>query len=192
MNPKVTTFLRETKEWREETKQLRRIALDCQLTEELKWGKPCYMFQENNVLIIQGFKAYCALMFCKGALLKDAQGILVKPGENTQGARQARFTTAREIVEQEPMLRAYIQEAIAAEKAGLEVAYKKPSDFKLPDELEKRLAANPALKAAFTALTPGRQRAYNLYISGAKQSATREARIDKCVPQILKGKGLND
>jgi uncharacterized protein YdeI (YjbR/CyaY-like superfamily) len=191
MNPKVDTFLSENPEWREETKKLRAIALRCGLTEELKWGKPCYSFQESNVVILQGFKGSCALLFCKGALLKDPKGLLEKPGENTQAARRIRFTDVREIVKLEPTLKAYILEAIAAEKAGLEVEFKK-SPEPVPKELQEKLDESPALKAAFSALTPGRQRAYILYFSSAKQSQTRSARVEKCRRQILEGKGLND
>ena len=191
MNPKVDTFLRETPEWREETKKLRAIALHCGLTEELKWGKPCYSFQGSNVVILQGFKESCALLFCKGALLKDPKGLLEKPGENTQAARRIRFTDVREIVRLESTLKAYILEAVAAEKAGLEVVFKK-SPEPVPQELQDKLDESTALKAAFGALTPGRQRAYILYFSAAKQSQTRSARVEKCRPQILQGKGLND
>lgn len=192
MNPKVDAFLSREKRWRKESEKMRAISLGCDLTEELKWGKPCYSFQESNVVIIQGFKEYCALMFCKGALLKDAKGILIKPGENTQAARQARFTNVREIVKLESILKAYIDEAIEAEKAGLEVNYKRTSEFTITEELKSKLDEMPALKTAFEALTPGRQRAYLLYFSAAKQSKTRESRVEKCMPQILKGKGLND
>ena len=191
MNPKVDAYLRDEPKWREETKQLRAIALGCGLTEELKWGKPCYMVGGSNVLIIQGFKDYCALLFTQGALLKDPRGILHRIGEHTQAARQLRFTTVQEIVAQKPTIKAYIAEAIAAEKAGLKVEYKK-SPESMPEELKRKLAETPALKQAFASLTPGRQRAYILYFSAAKQSSTREARIEKCRPQILLGKGLND
>jgi uncharacterized protein YdeI (YjbR/CyaY-like superfamily) len=191
MNPKVDTYLRQTEEWRVETKKLRMIILGCGLTEELKWGKPCYMFRESNVVIIQGFKEYCALMFCKGALLKDPSRILKRPGEHSQAARQIRFTNVREIVKMEPILKAYLHEAIEAEKAGLKVMYKKTPE-PIPEELQNKLDGVPALKTAFGALTPGRQRAYVLYFSAAKQSKTREARIEKCMRQILDGKGLND
>jgi uncharacterized protein YdeI (YjbR/CyaY-like superfamily) len=191
MNPKVDIFLKQNPKWREETKMLRRIALGCGLTEELKWAKPCYTFQESNVVVIQGFKEYCALLFCKGALLKDKKGILVKPGENTQGSRQIRFTSSKEIGEMESVVKAYITEAVVAEKAGLQVVYKKNPE-PVPEELKKKFEANPALKTAFFALTPGRQRAYILIISAAKQSATRVARIEKYTRQILSGKGLND
>jgi uncharacterized protein YdeI (YjbR/CyaY-like superfamily) len=187
----VDAFLSEARQWREETEQLRRIILGCGLTEELKWGKPCYTFQESNVVIIQGFKEYCALMFCQGALLKDPRGMLKKPGENTQAARQIRFTHAREIVGMEPVLKAYIHEAIAAEKAGLKVNFKKNPE-PVPKELQNRLDETPALKTAFAALTPGRQRAYILYFSAPKQSKTRDSRIEKYRQQILRGKGLND
>ena len=192
MNPKVDKYLRKASEWQEEFKKLRMIVLDCQLTEELKWGKPCYTFQNSNIVLIHGFKEYCALLFFKGALLKDAKGILVQQTENVQAARQIRFTNVREIVKMESTLKAYIKEAIEVEKAGLEVNYKKTSEFKIPEEFQNKLDETPALKTAFDALTPGRQRGYLLHFSGAKQSQTREARIEKCMPQILDGKGLND
>jgi uncharacterized protein YdeI (YjbR/CyaY-like superfamily) len=187
----VDAFISKAENWQEETKKLRRIILGCGLAEELKWGKPCYTFQNSNVLIIQGFKEYCALMFCQGALLKDPKGVLKKPGENTQAARQIRFTHVREIVGMEPLLKAYIHEAVEAEKAGLKVNFKKNPE-PIPEELQNRLDEIPALKTAFAALTPGRQRAYILYFSAAKQSKTRAARVEKCRPQILKGKGLTD
>ena len=192
MNPKVDVYLRNAKKWRKEMEKLRRILLGCQLTEELKWGKPCYMFQTSNVVVILPLKEYCALLFCKGALLKDAHGILVKAGENTQAARQIRFTHLREIVERETILKAYIHQAIEVEKGGLKVNYKKITEFKIPEELQKKLDEIPALKTAFKALTPGRQRGYLLYFSAAKQSKTRESRVEKCRQQILNGKGLND
>jgi uncharacterized protein YdeI (YjbR/CyaY-like superfamily) len=191
-NPKVDAYLHKAKKWREETAKLRTIILGCGLTEELKWDKPCYTFQESNIVIVQGFKECCALLFCKGALLKDPKGILKKPGENTQAARRIEFTDIREIVGMQTILKAYIHEAIAVEKAGLEVIYKKPSEFIIPQEVQKKLDAIPALKTAFAALTPGRQRGYLLYFSAAKQSQTRTSRVEKCMPQILKGKGLND
>ena len=191
MNPKVDVYLSKTKQWQAEIAKLRTIILDGQLTEELKWGKPCYMFQDSNLLIIQGFKEYCALMFCKGALLKDPNRLLVKPGENTQAGRQIRFTNLQGIVELEPVLKAYIHEAIEAEKAGLKVDFKKNPE-PVPEELQNKFEEIPALKTAFEALTPGRQRAYILYFSAPKQSKTRESRIEKCMPQILNGKGLND
>jgi uncharacterized protein YdeI (YjbR/CyaY-like superfamily) len=188
-NPKVDGYLRKAKKWQEEMKKLRRIILDCQLTEELKWGKPCYTFQNSNILIIQGFKEFCALLFCKGALLNDPNGILKQFG--WQAARRIPFTNVREIVEMEPILKAYIQEAIEAEKAGLKVNYKKNPE-PIPKELQNKLDEIPALKTAFDALTPGRQRGYILYFSAAKQSKTRESRVEKCMQQILNGKGLND
>jgi uncharacterized protein YdeI (YjbR/CyaY-like superfamily) len=190
--PKVDAFLSQAKKWQKEFKKLRRVILDCQLTEEFKWGKPCYTFQKSNIVLIHGFKEYCALLFFKGALLKDANGILIQQTENVQAARQIRFTNVREIVEIEPILKAYVREAIELEKAGLEVSYKKTSEFKIPEEFQNRLDEIPALKTAFDALTAGRQRAYILYFSAAKQSKTREARVEKCMVQILNGKGLND
>jgi uncharacterized protein YdeI (YjbR/CyaY-like superfamily) len=192
MNPKVDQFLKEEERWREEFKKLRGIILSCGLTEELKWGKPCYSLKERNIVLIHGFKEYCAILFMKGALLKDAEGILVQQTENVQAARQIRFTNVREIVEMESILKAYIKEAIKVEKAGLEVTYKKTSEFDMPEEFQKKLRDMPALKTAFEALTPGRQRGYLLYFSAAKQSQTRESRIEKCVDQILDGKGLTD
>ena len=192
MNPKVDGFLRKAKKWREEFQKLRMVCLERGLTEGLKWGKPCYTFQNSNIVLIHGFKDYCALLFFKGALLKDAKGILVQQTENVQAARQIRFTNVREIVEMEPVLKTYIKEAIEVEKAGLEVNYKKTSEFVIPEEVQNRLDESPALKTAFAALTPGRQRGYILYFSAAKQSKTREARVEKCVQQILNGKGLND
>jgi len=189
MNPKVDEYLRKTRKWQEEMKKLRRISLDCGLTEELKWGKPCYTFQTSNIVIIQGFKEFCALLFCKGALLKDPNGILKKFG--WQAARRIPFSNVGEIVEMEPILKVYIHEAIEAEKAGLKVNYKKNPE-PIPEELQNKLDEIPALKTAFDALTPGRQRGYILYFSGAKQSKTRASRVKKCMPQILKGKGLND
>jgi uncharacterized protein YdeI (YjbR/CyaY-like superfamily) len=192
MNPKVDVFLRKAKKWQEESEKLRKIILDCGLTEELKWGKPCYTFQDSNIVIIQGFKEYCALMFFKGALLKDVKGILVKPGQRTQAGRQIRFTHVHEIDEMEPTLKAYIDEAIEVEKAGLKVSFKKTSDFKIPEEFQRKLDEIPALKTAFDALTPGRQRAYILYFSTAKQSETREKRVEKYMQKILNGKGLNE
>jgi uncharacterized protein YdeI (YjbR/CyaY-like superfamily) len=191
-NPKVDAFLRKAKKWREEFERLRAIALDCPLTEELKWGQPCYTFQKKNIVVIHGFKEYCALLFFKGALLKDADGILVQQTKNVQAARQIRFTDVREIVQMKPILKAYLHEAIEAEKAGLKVKLKKTAEFTIAEEFQYKLDANPALKAAFAALTPGRQRGYLLYFAAAKQATTRQARVEKCMPQILKGKGLND
>jgi uncharacterized protein YdeI (YjbR/CyaY-like superfamily) len=192
MNPKVDTFLSKAKQWREEMTRLRTILLGCELVEEWKWNKPCYTFQNSNLVIIIPLKETCALMFCQGALLKDAKGILTRAGENTQAARWIKFTSAREIAGMEPVLKAYVQEAMAAQKAGLKVQFKKPEEFKLPGEFQNKLAENPELKAAFAALTPGRQRAYNLYFSAPKQSKTRASRVEKCRRQILAGKGLND
>src|ERR1051325_5200436 len=189
---KIDEFFRKAKKWGEEFKKLRAIILECGLSEELKWGKPCYTFQNSNIVLIHGFKEYCALLFMKGALLKDAKGVLIQQTENVQAARQIRFANIREIAEMEATLKAYIREAIEVEKAGLEVPYKKTSEFKMPEEFQNKFDENPRLKTAFNALTPGRQRGYLLYFSAAKQSKTREARIEKCMPQILKGKGLND
>ena len=192
MNSKVDGFLRKAKRWREEFEKLRMVCLDCGLTEGLKWGKPCYTFQNSNIVLIHGFKDYCALLFFKGALLKDAKGILVQQTENVQAARQVRFTNVREIVKMEPVLKAYIKEAIEVERAGLNVTYKKTSEFKVPEEFQNKLDEIPALKAAFDALTPGRQRGYLFYFSQAKQSKTRESRVEKCMQQILSRKGLDD
>jgi len=189
MNPKVDGYLTKAKKWQEEFKTLRRILLDCQLTEELKWRKPCYTFQKSNVVIIQGFKEFCALLFCKGALLNDPNGILKKFG--WQAARRIPFTGVREIVEMELILKAYIHEAIEVEKAGLKVNFKQNPE-PIPEEFQNKLGESPALKTAFEALTPGRQRGYILYFSGAKQSKTRESRVEKCMRRILNGKGLND
>jgi uncharacterized protein YdeI (YjbR/CyaY-like superfamily) len=191
MNPKVDGYLRRAKKWQEELERLRMIILQCELTEELKWDKPCYTFQKSNIVILQGFKDSCALLFAKGALLNDPNSILEKPGENTQAARRIRFTNVREIVEMEPILKAYINEAIEAEKAGLKIDFKTNPE-PVPEELQKKLDEIPALKTAFAALTPGRQRGYVLYFSAPKQSKTRESRVEKCVKQILRGKGLND
>ncbi len=190
MNPKVDEYLRKTKKWKEEMAQLRTIVLDCGLTEELKWGCPCYTFQKSNIVLIHGFKEYCALLFFKGALLKDAKGILIQQTENVQAARQIRFTNVREIVKMKTVLKAYIHEA--KEKADLKVKYKKTSEFKIPEEFQNKLDETPALKKAFDALTPGRQRGYLFYFSQPKQSKTRASRVEKCMQQILKGKGLND
>jgi uncharacterized protein YdeI (YjbR/CyaY-like superfamily) len=192
INPKVDFFFNNAKQWQEEFEQLRTIVLDCGLTEELKWGVPCYTYQNSNIVLIHGFKEYCALLFHKGALLKDPVGILIQQTENVQAARQIRFTNIEEIVEMEHILKAYIQEAIEVEKAGLEVEYKETSEFNMPEEFQERLDASPDLKTAFEVLTPGRQRGYLLYFSGAKQSKTRAARVEKYIPQILAGKGLND
>jgi uncharacterized protein YdeI (YjbR/CyaY-like superfamily) len=192
MNPKVDFFFTKAKKWQQEFNKLRTIILDCQLTEELKWGVPCYTFQKKNIVLIHGFKDYCAILFVKGALLKDTKGVLIQQTENVQAARQLRFTDVLEILKLEPTLKAYIHEAIEAEKAGLKVNYKKTSEFTFPEEFISKLEEVPGLQDAFDALTPGRQRAYLFYFSQPKQSKTREARIEKCMPQILAGKGLND
>jgi len=191
-NPKVDAYISRAKHWREEFEKLRAIVSDCGLTEELKWGCPCYTFQKSNIVLIHGFKEYCALLFFKGALLKDKDRLLIQQTENVQAARQIRFTNVREIVKLKTTLKAYLDEAIAVEKAGLKVNYRKTSEFKMPEEFQDKLDKMPALKTAFDALTPGRQRAYKLYFSAPKQSQTRASRVEKYVPQILKGKGLND
>ncbi len=192
LNPKVDEFLSKAKKWKGEYEKLRNIVLDCELTEEFKWMHPCYTFEKKNIVLIHGFKEYCALLFHKGALLKDAHGILIQQTENVQAARQIRFTNVQEIVEMETILKAYIYEAIEVEKSGLEVNFKKNTEFIIPEEFQNKLDEIPALKTAFDALTPGRQRAYILYFSAPKQSKTRESRVEKCMQQILNGKGLND
>jgi len=194
MNPKVDFFFSKAKKWQEEFEKLRMIILDCGLTEELKWGQPCYTFQKRNIVLIHGFKEYCAILFFKGALLNDPNGILIQQTENVQATRQVRFINIRQIVKMEPILKAYIYEAIEVEKAGLKVSFKKTSDFIIPEEFQKKLSAKGGhtLKTAFYALTPGRQRAYIFYFSQPKQSKTRESRVEKCMQQILNGKGLND
>jgi uncharacterized protein YdeI (YjbR/CyaY-like superfamily) len=192
MNPKVDAYIDRTKNWQKELEQLRMITLDCGLTEELKWGCPCYTFQKKNVVLIHVFKEYCALLFFKGALLKDPNKILIQQTENVQVARQIRFTNVREIVKLKPALKAYIFEAIEVEKAGLKAPLKKTAEFNMPEEFKNKLDKKPALKKAFDALSPGRQRAYLLYFSAPKQSKTRESRIEKYLPQIIKGNGLND
>ena len=194
MNPKVDFYFSKAKKWQKEIKQLRMIVLDCGLIEELKWGVPCYTFQKSNIVLIHVFKEYCALLFFKGALLHDPNGILIQQTKNVQAARQIRFTNVREIVEREPILKAYIYEAIEVEKAGLRVPLKKTEEFKIPEEFQKKLFHQDghALKKAFNALTPGRQRAYIFYFSQPKQSKTRESRVEKYIQQILNGKGLND
>jgi uncharacterized protein YdeI (YjbR/CyaY-like superfamily) len=191
-NPAVGEHLAKATKWSEEMAKLREIVLECPLTEEVKWGQPCYTFDGANVVLIHGFKEYCALLFFKGALMKDPEGILIQQTENVQAGRQIRFTDLQEIIRMESVLKAYIEEAIEVEKSGLKVKHKGTSEFKMPEEFERKLDEDAALKAAFEALTPGRQRGYLLYFSGAKQAKTREARIEKCVPQILSGKGLQD
>lgn len=192
MNPKVDEYLLNAKKWRKELEKLRAIALDCMLDEELKWNSPCYSFQKTNIIIIGELKDSCVLSFIKGALLSDTNGILSKPGENSQSARVIKFTNVKQIIDLEAILKAYIYEAIEVEKAGLKVVFKDNSELVLIEELQKVLRKNAALKKAFNALTPGRQRAYNLFFSDAKQSATREARIEKFKQRILDGKGIND
>jgi uncharacterized protein YdeI (YjbR/CyaY-like superfamily) len=200
-NPKVDWFFNKAKKWQEEYDRLRMIVLDCGLTEELKWGCPCYTIptgsskqgsENSNIVLIHGFKEYCALLFMKGALLKDKKGILIQQTENVQAARQIRFKHVDEIVDMESTLKSYIKEAVKVEKAGLKVPLKKASEFKMPEEFQHVLDENAALKKAFYALTPGRQRGYLLYFSSAKQSKTREARVEKHMKQILDGKGLED
>ncbi|MCM2975219.1 YdeI family protein [Priestia aryabhattai] len=192
MNPKVNEFLTKAKKWKEEYETLRKIVLDCELTEDFKWMNPCYTFEKKNIVLIHGFKEYCALLFPKGSLLQDSHGILIQQTENVQGARQIRFTNVQEIAEKEAILKAYIYEAIEVEKAGLKVKAKKPEELIIPEELQHKFDEIPALKDAFTTLTPGRQRAYILHFSAAKQSKTRASRVEKCIPNILNGKGLND
>lgn len=192
MNPKVDFYFDKAKKWREEIEKLRTIVLDCGLSEELKWGVPSYTFNESNIVLIHVFKEYCALLFFKGVLLKDTHGILIQQTKNVQSARQIRFTSAGEIVKQKAILKAYIFEAIEVEKAGLKVTLKKPTEFEVAEEFQKKLDKNTALKKSFFALTPGRQRAYLLYFSSAKQSKTREERVEKYMKQILSGKGLDD
>jgi uncharacterized protein YdeI (YjbR/CyaY-like superfamily) len=192
MNPKVDFYFSKSEKWQPELEQLRMIVLDCGLAEELKWGVPCYNFQKSNIVLIHVFKEYCALLFFKGALLLDDNGILIQQTKNVQAARQIRFTNVGEIVKQKRIVKAYIYEAIEVEKAGLKVTLKKTAAFNMPEEFKNKLDKNPALKTAFKALTPGRQRGYLLHFSAPKQSKTREARIEKCRQQILDGKGLND
>jgi len=192
MEKNIDAFFRNEKAWQEEFKELRKIVLSCKLTEDLKWGKPCYTLEGKNVVLMHGFKEYCALLFMKGALLKDPAGILIQQTENVQAARQIRFTGAREIVKMAKTIKAYVLQAIEVEKSGEEVELKQTSDYEVPVELTRRLDSDSALKSAFKALTPGRQRGYIYYISQAKQAKTREARIEKCVPRILDGLGFDD
>lgn len=200
MNPKVDWFFTKATRWQEEYTKLRTVVLDCGLTEELKWGCPCYTFssgsskelESRNIVLIHGFKEYCALLFMKGVLLKDSKGILIQQTKNVQAARQIRFTHVEEIIDMMPTLKAYIKEAIKVEKDGVKVPLKKTAEFQMPEEFKNVLKRTPVLKKAFYALTPGRQRGYLLYFSSAKQSKTREARIEKYIPLILKGKGLED
>lgn len=192
MNPKVDFYFTKAEKWQEELEQLRKIVLECELTEELKWGVPCYTFQKSNIVLIHDFKEYCALLFMKGALLDNTNGLLIQQTENVQAARQFRFTNLREIVDNKAILKAYIYEAIEVEKAGLKVELKKTTEYNIPEEFQQKLDESTNLKTAFEALTPGRQRAYLLHFAQPKQTKTREARVEKCIPQILDGKGLND
>ena len=192
MNPKVDFYFDKNEKWKKEIEKLRTIVLDCGLEEELKWGCPCYTFNESNIVLIHVFKEYCAYLFFKGALLNDTNGILIQQTENVQSARQVRFTNVKEIAKMEKTLKAYIYEAIEVEKAGLKVKLKKTADFKIPEEFQNKLYKMPALKKAFNTLTPGRQRAYIFYFSQPKQSKTRESRVEKYIQQILNGKGLDD
>ncbi len=192
MNPKVDWYFSKNDRWQQEIEAMRSIALDCGLTEELKWGCPSYSFQKNNIVLIHVFKEYCAFLLFKGVLLKDPNGILIQQTENVQVARQIRFTNLQQIIELESVLKAYIFEAIEVEKAGLKVELKKTAEFTIPEEFQTKLDEFPALETAFKALTPGRQRAYLLHFSQAKQSKTRQSRIEKYIPKILEGKGLDD
>lgn len=192
MNPKVDFYFHKAKKWQEELEQLRTIVLDCHLTEELKWGVPCYTYEKSNIVLIHAFKDYCAFLFFKGVLLKDPKGVLIQQTENVQAARQVRFTNVSEIVKMKATLKAYIYEAIALEEAGAKVPMKKTKEFAVPEEFQQKLDQMPALKKAFNALTPGRQRGYLLYFSSAKQAKTRESRIEKYLPHILNGKGIED
>jgi uncharacterized protein YdeI (YjbR/CyaY-like superfamily) len=192
MNPKVDFYFNKAGKWQEEIKKLRVIALSCGLSEELKWGCPCYTYNGNNIVLIHVFKEYCAFLFFKGALLQDTEGILIQQTKNVQAARQIRFAGVKEITNKKEVLKAYIFEALKVEKAGLKVELKKTSEFNMPEEFQSKLNKMPTLKKAFNALTPGRQRGYLLHFSSAKQAKTRESRIEKCIPQILSGKGLDE
>lgn len=191
-NPKVDAFLGREKQWRDEFEALRTILLDCPLTEELKWGQPCYTFQDKNIVLMHGFKEYCALLFHKGVLLKDPAGILIQQTENVQSARQIRFSNLQDIKDIEATIKDYVMEAIEVEESGLEVEFKDTEEFDVPEEFQTKLDEMPELQEAFEALTPGRQRGYLLYFAGAKQSKTRAARVEKYIPKIFDGKGLND
>ncbi|MEO5977215.1 MAG: DUF1801 domain-containing protein [Chryseolinea sp.] len=192
MNSKVDFYFNKAKNWQKELEQLRKIALGCDLTEELKWGCPCYAFQKHNIVLIHAFKEYCAFLFFKGSLLKDPKGILVRQTENVQAARQIRFNSVGEIVKLKAALKAYIYQAVEVEEAGLKVELKKTKEFSVPEEFQKQLDKNRVLKSAFDSLTPGRQRGYLLYFAAPKQSKTRESRIEKSTPAIIEGKGIND
>lgn len=192
MNPKVDWFFTKATQWQKEYEALRAIVLDCDLTEELKWGQPCYMYQKSNIVLIHGFKDYCALLLFKGALLKDKKKILIQQTENVQAARQIRFTSVKEITKLKATIKAYLYEAVEVEESGAKVEFKKTKEFTMPEEFQQKLDKSRGLKKAFEALTPGRQRGYLLYFSSAKQSKTRESRIEKYLPSILEGKGLDD
>ncbi|HRG38189.1 MAG TPA: YdeI/OmpD-associated family protein [Bacteroidia bacterium] len=192
MNPKVDFYFDKAKKWQEEINKMRKIVLECHLAEELKWGCPCYTYEKKNIVLIHVFKEYCAFLFFKGALMKDKKGILIQQTENVQAARQVRFTSIKEITKLEAVLKSYIYEAIEVEESGAKVEFKKTKEFDTPEEFQKRLDKNAKLKNAFDALTPGRQRGYLLHFSSAKQSTTRESRIEKCIPKIMDGKGLDD
>lgn len=192
MNPKVDFYFDDAKKWQKEQEELRQIALDCQLTEELKWGTPCYTFQKSNIVLIHAFKDYCAFLFFKGALLSDTDGMLIQQSKNVQAARQIRFTKLQQITDQKSILKTYIYQAIEVEKAGLKVKLKKTQEFEIAEEFQKKIDENPELQTAFKALSPGRQRAYLLHFSSPKQFKTRESRVEKAIDQILEGKGLND
>ncbi len=192
MNPKADFYFNKAEKWQKEVETLRRLVLDCLLTEDVKWGVPCYTFQKRNIVLIHVFKEYCALLFIKGALLSDTNGILIQQTANVQATRQIRFSSVQEIMELEPILKAYMYEAIAVEKRGLTVDLKKTTEFLIPEEFQNKLEASPPLKSAFHALTPGRQRAYILYFSAPKQAKTRESRVEKWTPHILDGHGLHD
>jgi uncharacterized protein YdeI (YjbR/CyaY-like superfamily) len=192
MNPKVDQFLSKATQWQAEFEKLRAIVLDCGLNEELKWGVPCYTYQNTNVVLMHGFKDYCALLFFKGALLEDTDGILIIQSANVQAGRQIRFTCLDEIVKLEAVLKTYVYQAIEVERAGLKVEFKKTAEYTIPDEFRQKLDEIPGLKSAFEALTPGRQRAYILYFAAPKQAKTRDARVEKYIGQILSGKGLDD
>jgi len=192
LHPKVNEYVSKIGKWQEEVKKLRMIILDCNLTEDFKWGSPCYTYEKRNIVLIHVFKEYCALLLFKGVLLHDTDKILIQQTKNVQAARQIRFTDIREIAEMELILKAYIHEAVEVEKAGLKVNLLRSTELIYPEEFQRIMDENSALKTAFHALTPGRQRAYNLYFSAPKQSKTRVSRIEKCLPQILKGRGLNE
>jgi len=191
-NPKVDHYMAHAKQWQKELEQLRAIILDCKLTEELKWGVPCYTLNGANVVLVHVFKAYCAVLFFKGALLKDPEGILVQQTKNTQASRQIRFTSVEDVLGKKAAVKAYVKEAMAVEKAGLKVNFKSTEAFDMPEEFQSKLEEVPALRTAFEALTPGRQRAYLLHFSEPKQSKTKAARVEKCMPKIFSGKGLDD